>query len=174
MCPNFWMTVCTCQLENHAFLTASGLGRNCLRWADRILHISCDTSTAATSKCRSKTKANNAFHFWHLLLPSHYTTLVAHNLPLAHEDTNVILRQKKERMLLTGCSASSSSLRGLVKLVPKMINPVLIPAECKALSRLQQDKHIKQHHHIRDWIRNIINHSSPWSATVNYCKCELI
>ena len=38
--------------------------------------------------------------------------------------------------LLTGWRTRSSSFRGLVRLVPKMMNPELMPAECSALSKL--------------------------------------
>lgn len=39
--------------------------------------------------------------------------------------------------ILTGCKTNRSSFRGFVRLVPKIINPELMPAEWRALSRLE-------------------------------------
>lgn len=39
--------------------------------------------------------------------------------------------------ILTGCKTNRSSFRGFVRLVPKIINPQLMPAEWRALSRLE-------------------------------------
>lgn len=43
--------------------------------------------------------------------------------------------------ILTGCKTNRSSFRGFVRLVPKIINPELMPAEWRALSKLE-GKHV--------------------------------
>lgn len=45
-----------------------------------------------------------------------------------------------DERILTGCKAKRSSFRGLVRLVPKIMNPELMPAEWSALSRLKSTK----------------------------------
>lgn len=49
---------------------------------------------------------------------------------------NIFLSMRDER-ILTGCKTKRSSLSGLVRLVPKMMNPELMPAEWRALSKLE-------------------------------------
>lgn len=46
----------------------------------------------------------------------------------------------RDDRILTGCKAKRSSFRGLVRLVPKIMNPELMPAEWRALSRLRRKK----------------------------------
>lgn len=46
----------------------------------------------------------------------------------------------RDERILTGCKAKRSSFRGLVRLVPKIMNPELMPAEWRALSRLRRKK----------------------------------
>lgn len=43
----------------------------------------------------------------------------------------------KDENILTGCKTNRSSFSGFVRLVPKMMNPVLMPAEWSALSKLK-------------------------------------
>ena len=49
---------------------------------------------------------------------------------------NHLFNMRDER-ILTGCKANKSSFRGLVRLVPKTMNPELMPAEWRALSKLK-------------------------------------
>lgn len=46
----------------------------------------------------------------------------------------------RDGRILTGCKAKRSSFRGLVRLVPKIMNPELMPAEWRALSKLRRKK----------------------------------
>lgn len=43
----------------------------------------------------------------------------------------------RDEKILTGCKANRSSFRGFVRLVPKIMNPELMPAEWRALSKLK-------------------------------------
>lgn len=48
-----------------------------------------------------------------------------------------------DERILTGCNTNSSSFRGLVMLVPKIMNPELMPAEWRALSKLKHTEILK-------------------------------
>lgn len=54
-------------------------------------------------------------------------------------EDNHLFTMRDER-ILTGCKANRSSFRGLVRLVPKIMNPELMPAEWRALSKLRHRK----------------------------------
>lgn len=49
----------------------------------------------------------------------------------------------KDEKTLTGCKTNRSSFSGFVRLVPKMMNPELMPAEWSALSKLRNRR--KEH-----------------------------
>lgn len=46
----------------------------------------------------------------------------------------------EDENILTGCKTNRSSFSGFVRLVPKMMNPVLMPAEWSALSKLRHER----------------------------------
>lgn len=52
------------------------------------------------------------------------------------EDNHLFIM--RDERILTGCKANRSSFRGLVRLVPKIMNPELMPAEWRALSKLKR------------------------------------
>lgn len=52
----------------------------------------------------------------------------------------------KDENALTGCKAKSISFSGFVRLVPKMMNPVLMPAEWSALSKLKDRGEVQTCH----------------------------
>lgn len=56
------------------------------------------------------------------------------------EDNNLFTMT--DERILTGCRANRSSLRGLVRLVPKIMNPELMPAEWRALSKLEHTRNL--------------------------------
>lgn len=57
-------------------------------------------------------------------------------------EDNHLFTMRDER-ILTGCKANRSSFRGLVRLVPKIMNPELMSAEWRALSKLRHRKKLK-------------------------------
>lgn len=57
----------------------------------------------------------------------------------------------KDERLLTGCKANRSSFKGLVRLVPKIMNPELMPAEWRALSKL---KHIERNFNMSMYLQH--------------------
>lgn len=48
----------------------------------------------------------------------------------------------RDEKILTGCKANRSSFRGFVRLVPKIMNPELMPAEWRALSKLKHRRKV--------------------------------
>lgn len=71
------------------------------------------------SSCRLMMIGTGKYGYKHIL--------IKHNHLLAAWDEEI----------LTGCNTNRSSFRGFVRLVPKIINPELMPAEWRALSRLE-------------------------------------
>lgn len=70
-------------------------------------------------------------------------------------EDNHILTMRDER-ILTGCKANRSSFRGLVRLVPKTMNPELMPAEWRALSKLKHKENTSIYVYISLKIKQLI------------------
>lgn len=70
----------------------------------------------------------------------------------------------KDENILTGCKTNRSSFSGFVRLVPKMMNPVLMPAEWSALSKLKNRSGVHTHY----W------HSARTNATLKKHTSEMV
>lgn len=75
----------------------------------------------------------------------------------------------RDESILTGCKANRSSFRGLVRLVPKIMNPELMPAEWRALSKL---KHAGKKMYLQYY--TLLNKVKANDYTVHCCHTALL